>query len=123
MQNVSFQWADGSTGTFNDLLRWADGRLLLLLFGDCHPTAMRRVRALAETAPIVAAQVIGPDDRACVTEHVRDPKGHLQGACHVFGHAWALIRPDAYVAATGEAVDAALIDAVGKCLGAAEVQA
>jgi 3-(3-hydroxy-phenyl)propionate hydroxylase len=83
---------------------------------------MRRVRALAETAPLVAAQVIGLDDRACAKEHVRDPKGHLQGACHVFGHAWALVRPDAYVAATGEAVDASLVEAVGKCLGAAEVQ-
>jgi 3-(3-hydroxy-phenyl)propionate hydroxylase len=36
----------------------------------------------------------------------------------VFGHAWALVRPDAYVAATGEAVDAAVIEAVGRALGA-----
>ena len=50
---------------------------------------------------------------------MRDPQGHLQGACHVFGHAWALVRPDSYVAATGESVDAALVHAVGQALGAA----
>ena len=49
---------------------------------------------------------------------MRDPKGHLQGACHVFGHAWALVRPDAYVAATGEAVDSHLVHAIGCALGA-----
>jgi 3-(3-hydroxy-phenyl)propionate hydroxylase len=64
-------------------------------------------------------QVLGPTDPAGALEHVRDPKGHLQGACHVFGHAWALVRPDSYVAATGESVDAALVHAVGQSLGAA----
>ena len=48
---------------------------------------------------------------------VRDPLGHLQGACHVFGHAWALVRPDTYLAATGEAVDGSLITAVEHALG------
>jgi 3-(3-hydroxy-phenyl)propionate hydroxylase len=62
-------------------------------------------------------QVLGPDDLAGALEHVVDPKGHLQGACHVFGHAWALVRPDAYVAATGETVDATLVHAVGQALG------
>ena len=42
-------------------------------------------------------------------EHVRDPDGHLQGACRVFGHAWALLRPDAYLAATGGKVDGSLV--------------
>jgi 3-(3-hydroxy-phenyl)propionate hydroxylase len=28
------RWADGSPGTVNDLLQWADGHLLLLVFGD-----------------------------------------------------------------------------------------
>jgi 3-(3-hydroxy-phenyl)propionate hydroxylase len=52
---------------------------------------------------------------------VRDPKAHLQGACHVFGHAWALVRPDSYVAATGETVDAGLVHAVRKALGVTEI--
>jgi 3-(3-hydroxy-phenyl)propionate hydroxylase len=118
VQNVGFEWPDGSRGEVNDLLRWADGRLLVLLFGSASPAALARLRGLAETAPVRCIQVLGPDDRPGAVEHVRDPKGHLQGACHVFGHAWALVRPDSYVAATGESVDASLVHAVGLALGA-----
>jgi 3-(3-hydroxy-phenyl)propionate hydroxylase len=117
VQNVSFEWADGTAGTVNDLLRWADGRLMLLLFGDIDDAVLRRVRALTEAAPVLAIQVLGACGGPSAVEHVRDPKSHLHGACHVFGHAWALLRPDAYVAATGEAVDATLVEAVGKSLG------
>jgi 3-(3-hydroxy-phenyl)propionate hydroxylase len=120
VQNVGFRWADGSAGTVNQLLEWADGRLLLLLFGDTHRTTLERLRALAETAPLRCVQVLGNDDQATTVEHIFDPHGHLQGACHVFGHAWALVRPDSYVAATGEAVDASLIHAVATALGAHE---
>lgn len=119
VQNVAFEWADGSRGEVNDLLRWADGRLLVLLFGGASPAALARVRSLTETAPLRCVQVVGADERPAAREYVRDPKGHLQGACHVFGHAWALVRPDSYVAATGESVDAALVHAVGQALGAA----
>ena len=119
VQNVSFQWADGSTGTVNDLLQWADGRLLLLMFGDVSPACLQRLGSLVETAPLRCVQVLGVDDRATAVEHVRDPKGHLQGACHVFGHAWALLRPDSYIAASGETIDASLVEAVAKALGAA----
>ena len=52
-------------------------------------------------------------------EHVRDPLGHLQGACHVFGHAWAIVRPDGYLSATGEAVDAQLVKSIEHALGVA----
>lgn len=127
VQNVSFEWPEGhagsdgtqagGTGVVNDLLRWTDGRLLLLVFGDASTIALERLRSLSEHAPVRCVQVIGPDDPPGALEYVRDPKGHLQGACHVFGHAWALIRPDAYVAATGESVDATLVHAVGKALG------
>jgi 3-(3-hydroxy-phenyl)propionate hydroxylase len=120
VQNVGFRWADGSAGTVNQLLEWADGRLLLLLFGDTHRPMLERLRALAEAAPLRCVQVLGNDDRATTIEHIYDPHGHLQGACHVFGHAWALVRPDSYVAATGEAVDASLIHAVATALGARE---
>lgn len=118
VQNVSFEWADGTRGEVNDLLRWVDGRLLVLVFGATSAAALQRLRGLAETAPVRCVQVIGPGDRAGALEHVRDPKGHLQAACHVFGHAWALVRPDSYVAATGEGVDASLVHAVGRALGA-----
>ncbi len=119
VQNVAFQWPDGSTGTVNDLLRWTEGRLLVLVFGSVAPSALARLRSLCETAPVRCVQVLPPDEPPGALEHVRDPKGHLQGACHVFGHAWALVRPDSYVAATGETVDASLVHAVGQALGAA----
>jgi 3-(3-hydroxy-phenyl)propionate hydroxylase len=70
--------------------------------------------------PVRAIQVVGSDARPAVIEHVLDPQGHLQGACHVFGHAWALVRPDSYVAATGESIDATLIHAVGRAMGIRE---
>jgi len=120
VQNVSFQWSDGSRGTVNDLLQWADGRLLVLVFGESTPSALARLRALGETAALRSVQVVGTDDNPAAREHVRDPQGHLQGACHVFGHAWALVRPDSYVAATGESIDATLVHAIGKALGALE---
>jgi 3-(3-hydroxy-phenyl)propionate hydroxylase len=119
VQNVSFRWADGSMGTVNDLLLWAQGELLLLVFGDIPPYSRQRLRALAESAPVRVVQVVG-DGLPQALEHVVDPPGHLQGACHVFGHAWALVRPDAYVAATGESIDAALVNAVGAALGMTE---
>lgn len=120
VQNVKFAWPDGSPGVVNDLLRWAGGRLLVLVFGDATAQGLQRLRALAQTAPICCVQVLGAEGRAGAVEHVRDPQGHLQGACHVFGHAWALVRPDSYVAATGESIDTSLITAVARALGAAE---
>jgi 3-(3-hydroxy-phenyl)propionate hydroxylase len=120
VQNVEFRWADGSTGTVNQLLDWADGRLLLLLFGDTRHPTLSRLRALAESAPVRCVQVLGNDDAPTAVEHIRDPQGHLQGACHVFGHAWALVRPDSYVAATGEGVDASLVHALARAMGAPE---
>lgn len=118
VQNVAFQWADGRPGVVNDLLRWAGGHLLLLAFGDPGREGLARLRELSRVAPLRCVQVLGPQGRAGAMEHVRDPQGHLQGACHVFGHAWALVRPDAYVAATGEAIDASVIHAVAQALGA-----
>jgi len=117
VQNVSFRWPDNSRGTVNDLIEWADGDLLVLVFGDMSAAAAQRLRQLAGQAPVRCVQVVGPDSRAQAIEHVRDPQGHLQGACHVFGHAWALVRPDGYLAATGESVDADLVQAIEQALG------
>jgi 3-(3-hydroxy-phenyl)propionate hydroxylase len=117
VQNVSFVWPDGSKGCVNDLLQWADGRLLLLLFGDANPQALRRLQAISETTPLRAVQVVGTGSHGDAVEHVLDPHGHLQGACHVFCHAWALVRPDSYVAATGESIDSTLVHAIGMSLG------
>ena len=117
VQNVQFEWLDTRAGCVNDLLRWTGDRLLLLVFGALTPATARRLAALGQHAPVCSVQVLGPDGQAQTREAVRDPKGHLQGACHVFGHAWALVRPDAYLAATGEAIDGALVAAVERAIG------
>jgi 3-(3-hydroxy-phenyl)propionate hydroxylase len=117
VQNVPFGWADGGTGRVNDLLNWAQGDLLVLVFGDLPASALQRLRRLCLDAPVRAVQVLGTDAPAQALEHVRDPKGHLQGACHVFGHAWALLRPDGYLAATGESINASLVAAIERSLG------
>ncbi|MEO7127958.1 MAG: FAD-dependent oxidoreductase [Rhodoferax sp.] len=127
VQNVAFNWADGESGSngtkpgtqgvVNDLLTWAQGQLLVLVFGDVSNAASQRLRQLAADTPVRCVQVVGTGGQAQAREHVLDPKGHLQGACHVFGHAWALVRPDGYLAATGEAVDVPLVRAIEKCLG------
>ena len=117
VQNVHFTWADNSRGTVNHLLDWADGDLLLLVFGDLSATALQRLRRLCFDTPLRCVQVLGPEAPAQAIEHVRDPQGHLQGACHVFGHAWALVRPDGYLAASGESVGAPLIAAIERSLG------
>ncbi len=116
-QNVSFLWADGQPGELIDLLQWAGGHLLLLLFGDLPPAAAARLRELAGQTGVCCVQVLAPGERARATEHVIDPNGHLQATCHVFGHAWALLRPDSYVAASGESVDDSLLRAVSTAMG------
>lgn len=120
VQNTGLRWADGSAGVLNDLLRWAGGDLLVLVFGELSAQAASRLRQLGDSAPVRAVQVVAPDARAQAREHVIDQdgkaSGHLQAACHVFGHAWALLRPDGYLAATGEAVDAELVRAVERAL-------
>jgi 3-(3-hydroxy-phenyl)propionate hydroxylase len=116
VQNVRFSWADGSVGVVNDLLLWADGNLLILVFGDLSAAACQRLRQITSHAPARGIQVLGAHGRPQAVEHVRDPHGHLQGACRVFGHAWALVRPDGYLAATGEAVDAALVESIEQSL-------
>lgn len=117
VQNVPFAWADGTAGQVNDLLNWAQGDLLVLVFGDLAPAALQRLRRLCLDAPVRSVQVLGTDVPDQALEHVRDPKGHLQGACHVFGHAWALVRPDGYLAATGETINARLVAAIERSLG------
>ncbi len=117
VQNVALRWADGSVGTVNQLLQWADGDLLLLVFGALSATASERLRQLASHAPVRCVQVLEAEGRAQALEHVRDPQAQLQGACHVFGHAWAIVRPDGYLAATGEAVDVSLVHATEHALG------
>lgn len=117
VQNVAFRWADGSSGAVNDLLAWASGDLLVLVFGHISITASERLRQVSSHAPVRCVQVLESYGRPQALEHVIDPQGHLQGACHVFGHAWAVLRPDGYLAATGETVDGQLVQSIEHALG------
>jgi 3-(3-hydroxy-phenyl)propionate hydroxylase len=116
-QNVEFAWPDGSRGELIELMKWAGARLLLLVFGDLTQAAAERLQAVATEADLRCVQVITPGGSATAREHVIDSQGHLQATCHVFGHAWALLRPDGYLAATGESVDASLSHALTTALG------
>jgi 3-(3-hydroxy-phenyl)propionate hydroxylase len=117
VQNVPFTWADGTAGQVNDLLNWAQGDLIVLVFGDLAPAALQRLRRLCLDAPLRSVQVPGTHAPAQALEHVRDPEGHLQGACQVSGRAWALVRPDGYLAATGDTINAQLVAAIERSLG------
>ncbi len=117
VQNVGFEWADGSTGDVNDLLTWAHGDLLVLVFGDQPTSALQRLRRLCLDAPVRSVQVLGSKASSQALEHVRDPDGHVQGACQVSGNGWALVRPDGYLAATGDTINAHLVRAIERSLG------
>ncbi len=119
VQNVAFEWADGSPGVVNDLLRWADGRLLLLVFGEHSAKTLAHLRALARTAPVCCVQVLDDCEQPGAREHVRDPQDALMNACHAHGCAWSLLRPDSYVAATGKTLDADLLHALSQAIGVA----
>ncbi len=117
VQNVGFEWADGSAGDVNDLISWAHGDLLVLAFGELPPATLQRLRRLCLDAPVRSVQVLRARGAPQALEHVRDPRGHLQGACLADGQAWALVRPDGYLAATGEAINAQLVAAIERSLG------
>jgi 3-(3-hydroxy-phenyl)propionate hydroxylase len=101
VQNAVFQWADGSSGCLNDLLTWAGEDLVLLVFGPQPAAALGRIRQLTAQTPLKAVQVLSPGQPAQCLEHVRDPEARLQRACQASGQAWAMVRPDSYLAATG----------------------
>ncbi len=117
VQNVDFVWADGTRGKVNDLLDWAAGDLLVLVFGHLSAPELQRLRRLSAETPVRAVQVLANGDVPHALEHVRDPKGDLLGACQLTGAAWALVRPDGYLAATGESITARLIEAIERSLG------
>ena len=120
VQNVGFQWANGDAACLNDLLRWSDGRLLLLLFGPMSAAEVKKVLQLTPYAPLRAVEVMPGQGLAQALEHVRDPAQRLRQACRADQARWALVRPDAYLAATGQAMDGRLVQAVAKALAMLE---
>jgi len=119
VQNVVFQWADGSRGCLNDLLTWAGEDLVLLVFGPQSATALGRIRQLTAQTPLKAVQVLSPGERAQCLEHLRDPEGRLRVACQAAGQAWALVRPDSYLAATGADWASTLVHRLSRALALA----
>ena len=117
LQNVALRWADGSAGDLADLLRWAQGRLLLLVFGALTIEMRRQVWQVMTQTDLRCVQVVYQASLADAVEHVIDPAGHLSSC--VGNAAWALVRPDSYIAATGDRFDAALTQASLAATGAA----
>ena len=131
-QNVAFAWVDATPGELSDLLKWANGRLLLLVFAALTPLEARRLRALSLQADIRCVQVVpgGASGRALdaisvlAREHVFDMHGAMRGTCRADDaegaqrQAWALIRPDSYIAATGGQINAALVNALAVTMAA-----
>jgi hypothetical protein len=117
VQNVTFRWANRQTGVLNTLLDWAEGCLLLLVFGPIKVAELARLRQLASTTAMLrVVQVMDPADKPQALEHVIDDKGHVRRACQATDQRWALVRPDAYLSATGSGIDAALVRQVSCAL-------
>ena len=118
LQNVALRWVDGSPGDVADLLKWADGRLLLLVFGLLTAGQTRRIVMLTRQTDMRCVQVLGGmpgkelagKELVTAKEQVLDPDGYLAGSFK--GALWALLRPDSYVAATGRQVDTELTRAL-----------
>jgi 3-(3-hydroxy-phenyl)propionate hydroxylase len=113
--NTAVLFADCSAGSLSDLLQWAQGRLLLLVFGQLGRKDMARLQSLTALAAVNVVQVVH-QKQAQATEHVVDPHKTLRRACHAEKAQWALLRPDAYLAARGKSLNAQLIKAVATAL-------
>ena len=82
VQNVAFDWPDGTTGVVNDLLQWADGRSAAA--GVRRPAGragLSRLRELSQAAPLRCVQVLGPGQpagrRRTRARPARAPAGRL----------------------------------------------
>ena len=142
LQNIAFQWSGTGAGAraagrraapadrqgvVNDLLKWADGRLLVLAFGPLTQSAMGKLRQLALSAPVRCVQVLDGDSPPQVREHLIDHNangaGQLRQGCQISPAkgprqtAWAVVRPDGYLAATGSVLNGRLVQAIRTALG------
>ena len=115
VQNAAIQYNSAQSGSLCDLLQWADGRLLLLVFGELGRKDMAKLQSLSALAAVNVVQVVHKK-RAQATEHVIDPHKTLRRACHAEKAQWALLRPDAYLAAKGKSLNAQLVKALATAL-------
>jgi 3-(3-hydroxy-phenyl)propionate hydroxylase len=122
VQNVAFKWTDGSAGQLNQLLQWAAGMPLLLLWIDqpLQGDILRCVQQLTQNHSLRAVAVSQRKPSAW-REQIIDPQGLLAQACGSNQPTcWALIRPDSYLAArsTEHRSAAALRQAIAALQGA-----
>ncbi len=145
VQNVALRWADGSAGCLNDLLRWAHGHCLLLVFGNTDhlpASQVNKLRQLAQGTSVHVVQVCSTIAgskhnesqhplQVQVREQVVDTAQRLLQACAFTDPTaptapagataslrWALLRPDSYLAARGQGIDARLLHTLARCAGA-----
>ncbi len=118
VQNVSFKWVDDSAGTLNQLLQWAGGLPLLLLWRDTSANVVLVAQQLAEKHHVRAVRLCANQQHAQAwRESICDVQGHLAQACGIDAqNTWTLIRPDSYLAARGR-TSAALTRALAALQG------
>jgi 3-(3-hydroxy-phenyl)propionate hydroxylase len=154
LQNIAFELPLGGAAkpravraTVSDLLRWADGRLLVLAFGPVSAAGLKALRTLSQFAPVQCVQVLAPGEPPQAVEHIIDRNvrgaGQLALGCHVERPVqmsvhmsvqllaqkpsqkpsriaptqWVLVRPDGYLASTGTALNGSVVRAVQQSLG------
>jgi 3-(3-hydroxy-phenyl)propionate hydroxylase len=106
VQNVAFQWTNGSTGQLNDLLRWAREMPLLLVWDEGQgiaPPLQSALRSMSMLNRLRVVVVCRPRQAGAWREAVIDAQAKLARACELqAGQSWALLRPDSYLAARGK---------------------
>lgn len=115
VQNVALQFNTNSTGNLADLLQWANGRLLLLVFGELSRKEITKLQSISALAAVYAVQVVHKK-HADVLEHVMDKNKTLRSACQCEKAQWALLRPDAYLTAKGKVINGQLVKALATAL-------
>ena len=116
--NAPLQFADHPGGSLADLLRWTQGRMLLLVFGELSRKEIAKLQSISALASVYAVQVVSKKN-ADVLEHVIDSNKTLRRACQSEKAQWALVRPDAYLAGKGKAINGQLVKALATALALA----
>jgi 3-(3-hydroxy-phenyl)propionate hydroxylase len=114
VQNIGVQFTSKQSGCLGDLLLWADSHLLLLVFGQSTPQELKQMCQLSQTDRVRVVQVLRRRHEAQALEHVMEADGLLQQACGDAKAKWALLRPDAYLVARGQALNGHLVQSVAK---------
>jgi 3-(3-hydroxy-phenyl)propionate hydroxylase len=119
VQNISFAWQDGSRGEMIDLLRWARGRLLVLVSGPISRLDVQRLHALGSMAAVRTVHVRAQNQQTHAIETIVDIEHSCIATLNLNADKvhYAVIRPDGYLAATGADIDATLVNALGRALG------